>query len=206
MTWWQTLLVTVVGALLGGGLTGYFALQASDKSHVHALDLQKQNQKKIVMAFLQALHDEIETLWETYQSAVGFQLEALQDGYALLVYYPVTQDYFNVYSTNGFLIGHIEDADLRKLIVQVYSKSRGLIDSYRMNNDMVGKVEYWGNLHKMTNNPHYAENAQVQLAAMAVYARKMKESHAELKDLSGQLLRRLRKMGVISEPEKPASR
>lgn len=202
MTWWETLTVTVVGALLGGGLTGYFTLRAADKSHKHALDIQKQNQKKIIKGFLQAVHDEIETLWETYQSGVGVQLEALQDGMALVVYWPVTQDYFTVYGSNGFLIGHIDDADLRKLIVQVYSKARGLIDSYKMNNDMLGKLEFWTNLYKETNNQVYQQNAQGQFAAMQLYAKKMKESHVALRDLSGQLLRRLRKMGVISEADK----
>lgn len=201
MNWWQTLLVTLAGALVGGGLTGFFTLRAADKSHKDSLDLQKQNQKKLIKGFLQAVHDEIETLWDTYQTGIGVQLEVLQEGYALLVYYPVTQDYFTVYSSNGFLIGHVEDPDLRKLIVQVYSKSRGLIDSYKMNNEMLGKLEFWVNLHKETTNPVYEQNAQAQLVAMQVYAKRMRTSHNELKELSGQLLRRLRKMGVISDVE-----
>ncbi len=205
MNWWQTLIVTVVGALSGGGLTGYFTLRASDKSHKAALDIQKQNQKKIVKGFLQAIHDEIETLWELYQSGIGYKLEALQENYALLYYYPVTHDYFTVYVSNAFLIGQVEDADLRKLIVQVYSKARGLIDSYRMNNDMLSKFEFWSNLHRETNNPIYEQNANGQLAAMQIYAKSMKKSHDDLKEFSGKLLRSLRKMGVISEQDKSIS-
>jgi hypothetical protein len=90
MNWWQTLIVTLAGALVGGGLTGFFTLRAADKSHKDSLELQKQNQKKLIKGFLQAVHDEIETLWDTYQTGIGVQLEALQEGYALLVYYPVT--------------------------------------------------------------------------------------------------------------------
>lgn len=124
-----------------------FYASSSQKSHENALDLQKQNQQKLIKGFLQAIHDEIETLWEIYEADMGVQLEALHDGNPLLVYYPVMQEYFTVYNTNGFLIGHVEDPDLRKLIIQVYSKARGLIDSYKMNNDMVGKLEYWANLY-----------------------------------------------------------
>ncbi|MDX8410975.1 MAG: hypothetical protein R8K46_03740 [Mariprofundaceae bacterium] len=199
MTWLETLIVTVAGALVGGGLTGFFTLRAADKSHRQALDLQKQHQQKIVKGFLQAVHDEIETLWEAYQSGVGVQLEALQDGNALLVYYPVTQEYFTVYNSNGFLIGHVEDADLRKMIVQVYSAARGLIDSYKMNNEMLSKLEFWMYLYKETSNSVYEQNAQEKLAAMQLYAKSMKSSHAGLKDISSQLLRRLRKMGVIAD-------
>lgn len=199
MIWWETLIVSVVGALVGGGLTGYFTLRAADKSHKNALDLQKQNQKKLIKGFLQAVHDEIETLWETYQAGIGVQLEASPEGHGLLVYYPVTQDYFTVYNSNGFLIGHIEDPDLRKMIVQVYSKARGLIDSYKMNNDLVAKFEYWANLHKETNNAVYEQNAKGMLVVLQDYGKKLKKSHYELKELSSQLLRRLRKMGVISE-------
>lgn len=202
MTWWYTLLASVVGALIGGGMTGYFTLKAAAKSHANALNVQQENQKKVVRAFLQAVHDEIETLWDTYQEGIGVQLESLQDGHGLLFYYPVTQEYFTVYNGNAFLIGHVEDADLRKLIVQVYAKARGLIDSYRMNNDMLGKLEYWSNLHKETGNKVYEQNAQGQFAAMQAYAAKLKKSHKELKDLSGQLLRTLRKMGVIGDSGK----
>ena len=100
------------------------------------------------------------------------------------------------------MIGHVDDADLRKLIVQVYSKSRGLIDSYRMNNDMLGKFEYWSNLHNETKAELHKQNALSLLSGMQTYAKNLRKSHNEIKDLSGQLLRQLRKMGVISEPEK----
>jgi hypothetical protein len=197
--WYEPLVASVVGGLIAGGLTGYFSVRAVKISHRNTLELQNQNQKKLIKGFLQAIHDEIETLWELYQIGIGMQLETLPDGEALRFYYPVTQDYFTVYNSNGFLIGHIEDADLRRLIVQVYSMARGLIDSYKMNNEVLGKLEYWENLYYHNKDPFYGQSALSLLTAMQEYAKKIKKRHTELKDLIEKLLRHLRKMGVISE-------
>ena len=83
----------------------------------------------MLLGILQAIHDEIETLWDNYMDGIGHHTEALADGQPLNIYYPVTQEYFTVYNTNAFFIGRIRDHDLRKLIVSTYSKARGLIDS-----------------------------------------------------------------------------
>ena len=200
MSIWDSIWPALVGAIVGGALTGYFALRATDKAHRQQMDLQDDNRKKLINGFLQAVHDEVETLWESYQTGVGVQLEALSEGYALLMYYPVTQDYFTVYTTNGYLIGHVTDPDLRRLIVQVYSKARGLIDSYRMNNEFVGKIEHWQLMLSEGPNEHYQRNRDAYLNNAQQYARRLRQSHDELKQLTGQLLRSLRQMGVISKP------
>src|SRR5436309_10905758 len=101
MSFWAALALAIVGAtasicgpLIGGAIAGLFALLAVKKTHANTVRMQQQNQKKLIQAFLQAIHDEIETLWDEYQNQVGIQLEVLPEGNAFLFYYPITQDYF----------------------------------------------------------------------------------------------------------------
>lgn len=58
-------------------------------------------------------------------------------------YYPLTQDYFTTYQSNAHLIGEIENDDLRNLIIEMYSEAKGVVDSYRYNNHIVGQHEQW---------------------------------------------------------------
>jgi hypothetical protein len=154
-----------------------------------------------VNGFLQAVHDEIETLWTGYQSNVGNRLEALVDGQPFLYYYPVTQDPFTVYNTNAFLIGRVSDPDLRRLIVMTYARGRGLLESFRLNNDYVGKFDHW---HLMSGQPGIngefcKNNAQTYWNSAQQYAKSLKIAHSEVKSLQEQLLRTLRQMGVTTK-------
>ena len=193
MSFWETTtFASGVAALIGGCIAGLFALLAVDRTYQKNLSLQKKNQEKLINAFLQAVHDEIETLWDAYHKNAGVELENLPEGEPFKLYWPILQDYFTIYNNNASLIGHVEDHDLRKLIVQVYAKARGLIDSYRLNNEMFAKYEQSVLLFNQTLNPAFKQQANGVDNALRDYAKKMKKSHTELKDLTNQLLRRLK--------------
>jgi hypothetical protein len=106
---WNTLLSSGIGALIGGALT----LIAAYLSHRWGASKQAEKDAQMLMGVLQAVHGEIETLWDIYMDGIGLHLEALPNGQALNTYYPVTQEYFTVYSTNAFFIALIRDNDLR---------------------------------------------------------------------------------------------
>lgn len=202
MAIWDAVGSSLLGALVGGALTGYFTIRATKNAGTDQLRQQEENRRSHVKAYLQAVHDEIETLWELYQSRVGVQLEALQDNWALLMYYPVTFDYFTMYTTNGHLLGHVADPDLRRLIVQVYSQARGLLDSYRLNNDLASKVEHWHSiLQGDQENQTFKANFDAQLKAAQAYAVKIRQAHEQVKGSSSQLLRQLRQMGAIARSD-----
>ena len=167
----------------------------------HRLQVSQQNEKdaQILIGFLQAIHDEIETLWDAYMDGIGHQLEALADGQPLDMFWPVAQDYFTVYSTSAFFIGRIREHDLRKLIVSTYSKARGLIDSYRLNNDLVQKHSHAFWIYQETKNDVHQAKAVGHYNALVQYASKLKKSHTEMKKLVSELLRALRKQGVLSK-------
>lgn len=193
---WNTLLSSGVGALIGSALT----LLATLWSHKLQGVKQKEKDREIIQGVLQAIHDEMESLWDAYMDGAGHQLEALPDGQPLNMYWPITQEYFTVYNMNALFIGRIPDPDLRKLIVSSYSKARGLIDSYRLNNDLVQKHEhaYW--VWQETKNEVHKATAAARYTAMVQYAAKLKKGHAEIKKQVQDLLRALRKEGVLNKP------
>lgn len=197
---WDALWSSGLGALLGSVI----ALVATYVSHRLQRSHQQENEDRLLHGILQAIHDEIETLWDNYMDNIGNRLEALADAQPLNLFWPVTQEYFTVYNTNAFFIGRVQDHDLRKLIVSTYSKARGLIDSYHLNNDLVQKHEHAFWMFQETQNQIHQANAASRYKALADYAKALRKGHTEVKTQVQMLLRELRKKGVLNQPQHAA--
>lgn len=196
---WSIFGSAITGAIIGGLLTGYFALKTTKKAHENQLEQVNQNEKKLIQGLLQAIHDEVETVFERYQENMGAKLESLKDGEALLLYYPLVSDFFTVYNGNSFLLGRIPDNDLRKQIIKTYTLAKGMVDSYRLNNDLNQKFEHWHQVFQESKNEIHQQKAAAQFGALVEYAKTLKTNHQEVKTEIAQLLRSLRKYGVLSE-------
>lgn len=190
----DALLSSAVGAFIGSVLT---LLGVWMSSHLEKFEREAQNKEELI-GFLQGIHDEIETLWDSYTSSIGAQTEALLDNSPLMFFWPITQEYFTIYNTNAHAIGKIKNHDLRRQIVATYAKARGLIDSYRMNNDLIQKYEYIALLFQETNSPSHQANAAARYQSLIQYAAQLRPRHNDLKTMVGDLLRNLRKEGVLA--------
>ncbi len=193
------LVSSLLGALVGGFIAGYFSIKATRQSFKEEKRKAKEQDSKLEFGLLQALHDEIDIVWERYSATMGAQLESVQDNQALLMYYPIGQDYFPVYRGNTFFISRIRNNDVRRLIVAVYTKAMGMVDSFRMNNELVGKNEYWDSIFKNSGQEKDKQMAIQFYQRCIVYTQKMKSSHLELKKDVTQLLREFNKLGVLNE-------
>lgn len=196
---WSAFGSAITGAIIGGVITGFFALKSTKNAHSNQLEQAAQSEAKLIQGVLQAIHDEIETVFERYQETMGARLESLKDGEALLVYYPLVSDFFSVYNGNSFLIGRIQDNDLRKQIITTYTLAKGLVDSFRMNNDLNQKFEYWHQIFQETNSEVHQQKAAAHFCSLVEYAKSLKNSHHQMKSETAQLLRSLRKHGVLTE-------
>jgi hypothetical protein len=196
---WISFGSAITGAVVGGLMSGYFALRGAEKNYRNQLKQNKENEEKLIQGLLQAIHDEIETVFDRYQETMGSRIESLKDGEPLLVYYPLVSDFFTIYNGNSFLIGRIPDNDLRKQIVKTYTFAKGMIDSYRMNNEMVQKFEYWHQIFQESKNEVHQQNATAHYRALVEYAKSLKLSHKQAKSEGATLIRSLRKQGVLSE-------
>ena len=186
---WDSLYSAAIGAFVGSTLT----LLATYLSHRWQVKAQEKREEQAINSLLQAIHDEIETLWGLYMQGIGHQLEALEKNMPFDVFYPVTQDYFTVYTSNADLIGRIKDHDLRRQIVTTYSMARGLVDSYRLNNNLVQKHEhvYW--MLKKTDDHFHEQMAFGHYQALVEYAEVLKKVHGKVKKQVAELLRTLQK-------------
>lgn len=60
---WSIFSSAITGAIVGGTLTGYFSLKATQKAHENQTKQLTKNEEKIITGLLQAIHDEIETVF-----------------------------------------------------------------------------------------------------------------------------------------------
>lgn len=196
---WLTFGSAISGAVVGGLITGFFAIKATTKSFQHQRVHAEENEEKLIKGLLQSIHDEIETIYERYQDTMGARLESLLEGDALVFYYPLVSDFFAVYNGNSFLIGRIPDNDLRKQIIKTYTMAKGMVDSFRLNNDLVGKFEFSNKVYEESHQEVHKKQAMAHYAELVDYAKTLKASHIDLKKEVTALLRVLRKNGVLNE-------
>ena len=196
---WVTFGAAISGAVVGGLITGTFAIMATTRSYEHQKEHTEENEEKLIKGLLQAIHDEIETIYERYQETMGAKLESLKESEALTFYYPLVSDFFTVYNGNSFLIGRIPDNDLRKQIITTYTLAKGMIDSFRLNNDLVGKFEFADKIYQETQQDIHKKQAVAHYNSLVDYAKTLKDGHTKLKNEITSLLRELRKNGVLNE-------
>jgi len=170
-----------VASIIGGGLGGWLTIKAADKSHQHALKLEEVRHRDDVKSFLQAIYDEMDTLWQAYQLGIGQAIGTLKDGEALNLFFPVQQDYFTVYRANARLIGSVDDHNLRRQIVVTYTRSNAIIDSIRLNNHLLAEWDAMQRISLETQNPLHKHYADARLQGLIEYANKLKISDAQLR-------------------------
>lgn len=196
---WSAFGSAIIGAIIGGGITGYFALKSTTNAYHFQQKMSEQNENELIQGLLQAFHDEIETVFERYQETMGAKIESLKEGDALQVYYPLISDFFSVYNGNSFLIGRIPENDLRKQIIKTYTLAKGMVDSLRMNNELLQKFEYWYQVFQESKSEVHRNKVDESLYSLREYAKNLKTGHQQIKIETNQLLRLLRKRGVLAE-------
>jgi hypothetical protein len=166
-----------IGAVLGGGMS----LIAARQQWNYTRQDQQRNEKKLVKGYLFAIRDEVTTLWNRYQETVGKELDKTAQHAPFIIYYPVLQDYFTVYNGNSFLLGRVKDDSLRNAIVRTYTLSKGLVDSYRMNNEFVAKLELANNMFAATKEAVYQQQAASYVEQLKMYGDTLRHSHLIVK-------------------------
>jgi len=179
-------LVAFFGAVVGGGITGYYTLKATDKAIRDQNEKELKREEKEVQNLLDALGVELNALWGFHMRRVGEKIEQLPDGQPLEFYYPLTQDYFTIYNANAAMIGRIKDAALREAIVVCYNKCKKVVDGFKYNNELVREYRDLANMPKTTLD--YGVHIEAKFKEFTAYACIIKEDHFELKGYVERLL------------------
>jgi len=104
--------------------------------HRQYLDTERRSQAE-VRAFVQAIREELTTIWEGYNSGARTRLLAVQENQFFNAIFPVTTEAFTVYNRTSSQVGKVDDEELRRLIIVTYAKSKGLIYSFQLNNHLI---------------------------------------------------------------------
>src|SRR5260370_8296487 len=131
---WHTFASTLLGALFT--FSGILFTQALD------LQRRKRDQKKLIHALMQGLHDEIAGLLDFARTNSVQPIEAVPDGKHYEGLFTASQDYFTVYHANAELVMQIDDAPLRRSIIQTYTRAKWLLDTIRLNRLYLERYHY----------------------------------------------------------------
>jgi len=185
-------LCALLGALVGGLITGHYTLRGVREQYRLEQEMRETTEKGLIRNFRQMIRTEVQTLWDHYLNDMGREVEGLGEHEPLLAIYPVTQNnYFSVYDNNCASLGSIEDEHLRGLIVKVYTRAKGLLDAFRMNNELIKDYRETDFQRLHFQNLHLRDLAKQKLEALRNYADSIKQEHATMRQLVQDLLNNL---------------
>lgn len=181
--YFQPALIALVGALVGG-LCAIYGAYVTHRNNLKEYSLKEKGE---IDNFLRAIHTEIATVWERYEKTYKPHVDSLKDGEYLNEEYPITQDYFTVYNNNTNLLGKLEDSDLRRSVVVVYTQAKALIDSLLCNNESLRK-------YNIASFEQSREQASIHDAHMLAYKKELLEYAPAVKQQSIELEKNVRSL------------
>jgi len=180
---WQTFISTLLG-----GLVTFTAILFTN-----ALDLRrrKRTHEKLIHALLQGLKDEIAGLLELAQTSPVRPIDAIPDGKPYEGLFTASQDYFIVYHANAALVMQIADANLRRSIIQTYTRAKAVLDTVNMNRLYLERYHYLQSTFLKTKDGSVQAESEDYRRALVEIARQLKQADAQFRRTAVDLLEML---------------
>jgi hypothetical protein len=191
---WHTLVSTLVGALIT--FSAILFTQALE------IRRQKRAHQRLIYALLQGLQDEIAGLMELARTGAARPIETVQEGKPYEGMFTASQDYFTVYHANAELVMQIDDAYLRRKIIQTYMRAKVLLDTIWMNRLYLERYHYLQSTFLKTRDPSVQTEAEDYRRTLIFTAAQLKRVDADFKssanDLLGLLATRIEKKEALN--------
>ena len=161
-------------ALAGGGIAGVATLWAQIINAKDQRNREQRAEATLIRGFVQAIADEVKSVWDRYEQEIGPHLRTLEDGQPAIPF-PVHQSYFVVFDSNASLLGRILDRKLREQIISTYIEAKGFVDSLHYYERLVANYKANPDLPAMsirTDGETYKE--------ILYYSLQLKKAHALL--------------------------
>ncbi len=142
------------------------------------------------VAFVQAIREELRSIWFGYSSDARKRLLAVPDHEFLNYIYPVSADAFTIYNSMSSHVGQVPDAELRRLIVVVYAQAKGLVSSFQLNNTLVQEF------HAIDSSPSASLHG---MGSAIVKRRELISSVYKLKERDAAIERNLRAFRIRAD-------
>lgn len=184
-----------ISAISGGFIGGAFTYWAVRITIQHEREKSLKNETNEIQAICLAIETELQSLLTRYKNSIGDTLMECEDGKPFDIYYLAEEDYFVVFHANTTWIGKIASDETRNAVVSAYISMKGLLDTYRYNNQMLD--QYHSYLHQALTLPQVHGQQQKFLNDLNVgylkrlveYVPTIKESHQEtMKMVNGALI------------------
>ncbi|HHW4399926.1 TPA: hypothetical protein ACUNCG_000467 [Aeromonas hydrophila] len=179
----------LVGALIGGLLS----LLAIMLSHYLQSKAAEKAEENLINGFIWSIHTEILAAYNRYMATLGTHIEESQENTPIFFHYLIQEDYFTIFNNNSELIGRIKDPNLRIEIINLYTLAKGMVDTFRQNNDFTMRFE------EFENNPHlqpqevYEANLTNYYRQLSTYGNSIRNGHQTFKCEAIKLISRIEK-------------
>lgn len=193
---WQTF----VSTLLGGLITLSAILLTN------ALDLykRKRTRDKLIHALLQGLRDEIAGLLEMVETSPVHPIEAVPEGKPYEGLFTARQDYFIVYHANAGLVMQIADVNLRRSVIQTYTRAKAVLDTVNMNRLYLEQYHYLQSTFLKTKDASIQSESNDYHRTLVQIAGQLKQADAQFRKTAASLLEMLSdRIGDESEETPP---
>ena len=192
---WHTFLSTLLG-----GLITFSAILFTN-----ALDLRKRKRShdNLIHALLQGLQDEIAGLLEMAKTRPVHPIEAVPEGKPYEGLFTASQDYFIVYHSNAALVMQIADANLRRSIIQTYTRAKAVLDTVNMNRLYLERYHYLQSTFLKTKDALVQAESEDYRQALVQISGQLKRADAEFRRTAASLLEMLsEKIGAEAEEKR----
>jgi hypothetical protein len=92
-------------------------------------------------AFVQAIRDEVNTVWNDYAAVIRQALLETEQGKPYVAFTPPLNDTIVIYRANLGRLGKVDDDELRKCIVAVYVSLTGVFNGFALNSRAIGELQ-----------------------------------------------------------------
>jgi hypothetical protein len=173
-----------ISTLLGGLITFSAIL------FTNALDLRKRTRShdKLIHALLQGLQDEIAGLLEMAEASPVRPIEAVPEGKPYEGLFTASQDYFIVYHANAGLVMQIADTNLRRSIIQTYTRAKVVLDTVNMNRLYLERYHYLQSTFLKTKDISVQAESEDYRRALVQIAGQLKRADVEFRRTAADLL------------------
>lgn len=186
-------------ALAGAVVGGLASFVATWLQHCLENKRNESDSKKTINATLKAIKAELIGLQERYMETIGSELESVGDDSPFLFFYYAHEDYFTIYNQNASVLGQIGCDQLRASIVSVYIQIKSLLDTYKSNNALIEKYDYYSELYLETKSPKHQEQKHIYYELLLHYLPYIKDSHKKTMNLGLDIINNITKYLSSSE-------
>lgn len=167
--------VQAIGSIIAIGIAIWVPYWQQRSSIRHAAAAEKARTKQL----LSSLNDEMSIVVSGFNTRNGALLLGLQSGEFFRYIVPATEHPFPIYSACVNRLGEIPDPVLRQKIVVGYTKAMSFVQSMRLNNTFVAKIEECGYLADKFNDDLHRNHLAGRIQIAVEYAAALRAAYIE---------------------------